>query len=77
MQRTKNWTSQVFYEDGKQIVRWRGNDTREMVTLYYEPATGNYRGKKINHRWPNIEIQMIPERVRQYLVELKEIPEKA
>ncbi len=77
MQRTKNWTSQVFYQDGKQIVRWIGNDTREMVTLYYEPAAGTYHGKKINHRWPRREIPMHHERVRQYLVELKEIPEKA
>lgn len=77
MERSKNWVVTRVGEGKNLTVLWKGTDAKEMVMLRFEPFTGSYSGKRINFRWPGRELPMQPERVRQYLVELKEIPEKA
>lgn len=77
MERSKNWVVTRVGEGKKLRVLWKGADTQEMVMLHFEPYTGRYSGKLINFHTPDREVPLQPERVRQYLVELKEIQEKA
>jgi hypothetical protein len=58
-------------------VIWKANDSQEQIIIRYCPTTGIYSGKRIRHNNPVVEMPLPKTEVEKYLIELRELGQKA
>jgi hypothetical protein len=71
MNDNKNWTVYNTTDKRKQVEIWMGNDTKEMVAIYFYPSSRRFKGTVTKHSDPLRRIPLRKAKIEEYLMQLK------
>jgi len=72
---SKNWVPRRQGMGANEMVIWKGADSRELITIKFNPRTQRYSGNVISSRNPSRVMRLPKSEVREYLIKLKELSE--